>query len=141
MRFLPRPPQTTHHPPPTSHPPTQTRAGDGLLYLPGLSLATPQYSRRIKWQAIYNASVKAGCIAGSHPHLPALRPHQTPSSPSFLDPEISSRFFVFCCFFFGRLPTAFRAAQKHSLSWLPRPRAVSTSPPPGRRQGCVIWNK
>lgn len=101
MRFLPRPPKppTTHLPPPTSHPPTQTRAGDGLLYLPGLSLATPQYSRRIKWQAIYNASVKAGCIAGSHPHLPGLRPHQTPSSPSFLDPEISSRFFVFCCFF------------------------------------------
>lgn len=36
MRFLP---------PPTNG---GNSAGDGLLYLPGLSLATPQYSRRIK---------------------------------------------------------------------------------------------
>lgn len=35
--------------------------GDGLLYLPGLSLATPQYSCRIEWQAIYNTSVWADC--------------------------------------------------------------------------------
>ena len=40
----------------------QRRACDGLLYLPGLSSATPQYSCRIKWQAIYNTSVRADCI-------------------------------------------------------------------------------
>lgn len=122
MRFPPLPP--------ASHSPTQTRAGDGLLYLPGSSLATPQYSRRIKRQAIYNASVKAGCIAGSHPHLPGLCPHQTPPVPLSWT-QTSAPGFVGCFFFFfGRLPTTFRAAQRHSLSSLSRPRAASTSPPP-----------
>lgn len=57
-------------------PPTNAYAGDGLLYLPGLSLATPQYSCRIKWQAIYNTSVKADCTA------------ETFSFPSFLGLDI-----------------------------------------------------
>lgn len=53
-------------PPPTN---AGNSVGDGLLYLPGLSLATPQYSCRIKWQAIYNTSVKADCTA--EPPIPA----------------------------------------------------------------------
>lgn len=56
-------------PPPTN---ASNSAGDGLLYLPGLSLATPQYSCRIKWQAIYNTSVKVDCTSQPPPLF--LRP-------------------------------------------------------------------
>lgn len=78
-------------PPPTTN--AGKSAGDGLLYLPGLSLATPQYSCRIKWQAIYNTSVKADCTAETFPLPLFLRPGDRPwmfglrPKSSFLDSD------------------------------------------------------
>lgn len=65
-------------------------AGDGLLYLPGLSLATPQYFSRIKWQAIYNTSVKADWIPETPPTSPpppSLECFGWISKSSFLDTD------------------------------------------------------
>ena len=83
-------------PPPTN---ASNSAGDGLLYLPGLSLATPQYSCGIKWQAIYNTSVKVDCTS-------------QPAPPSFLDlnvwlfPNVLLSYSDETCSFFLLLPLA-----------------------------------
>lgn len=81
-------------PPPTN---ACNSAGDGLLYLPGLSLATPQYSCRIKWQAIYNASVKADCPPSSldlEIGPECLAGSQSPYALSLLLFPVSSQFWL-----------------------------------------------
>lgn len=84
---------------------TPTHRGDGLLYLPGLSLATPQYSCRIKWQAIYNTSVRPDRLPPHplHPllHLSCLRPGDWPWVFGWLSKSSSGWSTLVFLFFFS----------------------------------------
>lgn len=74
---------------------------DGLLYLPGLSSATPQYSRRIKWQAIYNTSVRADCTRETF--FPPLFTGWMEALNVWLAPTTPTCLFLMCSSFLLRL--------------------------------------